>query len=443
MTTHKGFKRLVRERMARTGERYSTARRALLPHETTAGLTDDAGPGGVSPGIHPDTAALASVLARRLVSPLSGAPLSEAMILGIGGGLGAGYILWEFKAHGSPIITLGFRNQWQYPAIPGWLGKTLDRLAIPAELHETGGAVRARQTLDRLLAGGDPAIAFIDQQSIGTWGQPDSLAGRSGYPVVVTGRTADGAYLIDDRSRQPLVVPASVLATARGRIGSFKHRLIVPRPAAGGIAGDTLRSAIQDGLSDQVDHLRSSSDSFSLPTWRKWSRLLTDTRNAKAWPRVFADGRGLLGALLSIIEAVDDDIGAYGGNLRDLYADFLDEATTALDRPALAEAANRWRAIADLWRDLADAAIPVWLPGASEAVEAAEDLRAAVSDGEPGRGRADSAARALWAIRERPDGGALSADSRAELFAELGQRIGAIYAAEKDALEATAAASGR
>ncbi len=443
MTTHKGFKRLVRERMARTGERYSAARRALIPAETTAGSTGEAGPDGASPGIHPDSAALASVLAPRLVSPLTGAPLTEAMILGIGGGLGAGYILWEFKAHGSPTITLGFRNQWQYPAIPGWLGKTLDRLTIPAELHETSGAVGAAETLDRLLAGGDSAIAFIDQQSIGTWGQPESHAGRSGYPVVVTGRTADGAYLVDDRSRQPLMVPASVMASARGRIGSFKHRLVVPRPAAGGIDGETLRAAIQDGLTDQVEHLRSPSDSFSLPAWRKWSRLMTDTRNGKAWPRVFAGGLGLLGALVSIVEAVDGDIGSDGGNLRDLYADFLDEAAAALDRPALAEAGTRWRAIADLWEDLADAAIPAWLPGVSDAVEAAEELRAAVSVGEPGRGRAGTAARTLWSIRERPDDGALSADSQAELFAELGQRIGEIYAAEKDALEATATASGR
>ena len=30
MTTRKGFKRLVRDRMARTGERYAAARRALM-----------------------------------------------------------------------------------------------------------------------------------------------------------------------------------------------------------------------------------------------------------------------------------------------------------------------------------------------------------------------------------------------------------------------------
>ena len=37
------------------------------------------------------------------------------MVLGVGGGLGAGYILWEFEAHHTPTLVLGFRNQWQYP----------------------------------------------------------------------------------------------------------------------------------------------------------------------------------------------------------------------------------------------------------------------------------------------------------------------------------------
>ena len=43
----------------------------------------------------------------------------------------------------------------------------------------------------------------------------------------------------------------------------------------------------------QVEHLSDKSDSFSLPAWRKWARMTTDTRNKKGWPTVFADGRGI------------------------------------------------------------------------------------------------------------------------------------------------------
>lgn len=45
MTTQESFKRRVRERMSRTGERYAAARRSLLPEPPPS---DDAGPGWVS-----------------------------------------------------------------------------------------------------------------------------------------------------------------------------------------------------------------------------------------------------------------------------------------------------------------------------------------------------------------------------------------------------------
>ena len=143
MTTDKGFKQLVRARMAKTGERYAAARRAMLGE---AGAPAAEGTGEAS--FDPETAALTRVLADRgVTSPLTGRPLSEAMVLGIGGGLGAGYILWEFKHHDGPVPTLGFRNQWQYPS--AWTAKTLGRLGIEPDLHETGGAKGAREALDR------------------------------------------------------------------------------------------------------------------------------------------------------------------------------------------------------------------------------------------------------------------------------------------------------
>jgi hypothetical protein len=443
MTTDKGFKQLVRARMAKTGERYAAARRAMLGENDSLSERQSAG-GPREDRIHPETAALTRVLADRgATSPLTGQPLTEAMILGIGGGLGAGYILWEFKAYDRAILTLGFRNRWQYPAIPGWYGQTLDRLAIDADLHETGGAVGARASLDGIVADGRSVIAWVDQQGLGTWHQPESLSGYWGYPVVVVGRSDDGAYLVDDRGREPLVIDDATMATARGRIGSFKHRLIDPRPDPGSVPEQQLRAAIEAGLADQVEHLRSPSDSFSLPAWRKWSRLMTDTRAAKGWPRVFADGDGLFGALLSIVEMVDGRVGAEGGHLRDLYADFLDEVAAAGVAP-VGDAAAAWRAAGDLWEDLADAAVPPDLDGALDAVRQGELLHAAVMDGEPGRKRARDAASRLWAIRaEHAAATSLSEDRIAELFADLGARIAAIHRAEIEAVDATAAAIGR
>jgi hypothetical protein len=372
-----------------------------------------------------------------VVSPISGAPLSEALIHGIGGGVGAGYILWEFESHrgGGTVLVVAFSNQWQYPA--AWFTKTLERLTVPVEVHETGGAKRAREALDGVLEAGEPAIVFVEQQAIGTWGLPDGLSGHSGYPVVVTGRTADGSYLVDDRGTAPLVVGEAAMAAARARIGSFKHRLLHLQPSEP-LSGDRLRSAIEAGLDDQVAHLSTSSDSFGLPAWRKWARMLTDSRNAKGWPQVFAEGSGLFGALLSIVEGVDGGIGTAGGHLRELQGAFLDEAAAILDRPALADAAAAWRAAGDLWEDLADAAVPADLEGAAAAVEADEALHDAVMAGEVGRAAARKAAATVWATRGRYARSFPLPEARIrELFADLGERLDAIHAAETSAVEAT------
>lgn len=436
MTTRKGFKRLVRARMSKTGESYAAARRSLL------GDTESAVRDGAARRLHPDTSAVATALARTgATSPVTGRPFSEALVLVAGGGLGAGYILWEFKGADAPILTLGFRNRWQYPA--AWMATTLERLGTDHTVHETGSARAARTTLDAILDRGLPAIIAVDQQALGTWGQPAELFGYAGYPVLVTART-DGGYLVDDRGAEPFRLDAEVVAAARARIGSFKHRLVEIRPTLRPLPEDRLREALVTGLEAQVDHLRSTSDSFSLPAWRKWSRLLTDTRNAKAWPRVFATGDGLFGVLLSVIEEVDGGVGAYGGNLRELYAAGLRESAAILDRPGLLEAAFAWEASADLWEDLADAALPAELDGAGEAVDADEALHDAVMEGEPGRARASAAAGRVWAARRRyarefP----LPEDSIANLLADLGERLTAIHRAELEAVEATARAIGR
>ena len=446
MTTRKGFKRVVRDRMAKTGERYAAARRALMATEqppTAATQSPDA-TYAMRGGLHPETANLTNILAARgVTSPFTSRPLSEAMVLGIGGGLGAGYILWEFKSLGDPILTLGFRNQWQYPAIPGWYEKTAKRLEIPSDLHETGGARAAQQALDGVLAqrqARDRVRRPAAVRDVGPTGRPLRVLGLPGCSL-----RADRGRRVSRRSpgRAPLVVGADRMALARGRVGSFKHRLIVPNPTSGPLDAGVVRRAIRAGLDDQVTHLGEPSDSFSLPAWRKWSRLMTDTRNAKGWPKVFADGAGLFGALLSIVEGVDGEIGATGGHLRELYASFLDEAAAVIERPQLADAAVAWRVAADQWEDLADAAVPNGLDGGADAVEAAEALHDAVLEGEPGRDRTREAARTLWSIRGRyaTDFPLPAADIEA-LLADLGRRIGEIYETERDALAATARAMG-
>ena len=49
-----------------------------------------------------------------------------------------------------------------------------------------------------------------------------------------------------------------------------------------------------------VGYLGGRSDSFAVPAWHKWARMLVASGPAKSWPGVFADGAGLFAALLSV-----------------------------------------------------------------------------------------------------------------------------------------------
>ena len=145
-------------------------------------------------------------------------------------------------------------------------------------------------------------------------------------------------------------MPAERLATARARVGSYKHRLITIDPEQVDL---DLRPAVDEGLRLQVEHLSERSDSFSLQAWRKWARMTTDARNKKGWPTVFADGLGV-GSLRASIYAD----AAHGAHLRGLYADFLDEAAVLLERDALRDTAAAWREAAARWEPIVDTALP-------------------------------------------------------------------------------------
>jgi butirosin biosynthesis protein H-like/uncharacterized protein DUF4872 len=409
MTARKHLKARIRARMAETGERYVTARRHVVGVDDPPVVDHGYRLRG---GVHPDTAGVANVLAHHgVVCGHTGEPLSEAMVLGIGGGLGAGYILWEFESRGGAILVLGFRNRWQYP--DRWMKAVLERLAVPAAHLETGGARTAARQLDEALAAGRPALATIDLEGIGYWHLPPEMEGRGGYPVVVYASDGDAVH-VDDRFVGPRTVSREVLDSARGRVVSYRNRLCVIEPDRDELPVELLRDAVRAGLADAAEHLGSGSDSFGLPAWRKWARMMTGSA-AKAWPRVFASGRGLAGALLSTYEGIQP-VGSDGGHLRGLYADFLDEAAVLLEDPALSERAVAWRAAAAQWEALADLALP-----AGRLRELLAEVHGTVVEG----GDASGPAAELWELRR-----SLDVEPAADLFAAMAEMLEEIYEAE-------------
>jgi hypothetical protein len=281
------------------------------------------------------------------------------------------------------------------------------------------------------------ALAWVDMQLMGYRHMPPELRGYHGQPVVVYAIDDErGVALVDDRTRAPLTVGLAALADARAQIPSYKQRLLLLDPAAGAIGTDRLRDAVEAGLRACAAHLGGNSSSFQLPAWRKWARLMTDTRNAKAWPKVFADRTGLFGACLSIHGAV-----GRGRSLRGLYADFLDEAAALTGRTGLEPVATAYRELEEGWRELGELAAPADIAPFAEARRLSAERHWALAEGDAGQEAVAAAAGRYWALRgewaaEFP----LGDDEVAGLFERLHDQLEWLYRGEAGAAAALAGA---
>ena len=342
MPTDRDFKRLVRARMGRTGESYTTARSHLRPN---------GGPGRPGPlqGRHPDTAALTRLLAALGVTdPASGRPLSEAIVLGVAGGIGFAYFVFEYDDLAT--LYLGGRiNSYVQKLDP--TEAALARLGVPATVRRTTGPATAERHLRAALDQGRPVIATVDMARLRYRAVPDWLCGMTPQDVLVELR--DGQPLLWDLAPAPIPVTWAELAEARAGVRSAKHRLVVAEAPDGPVH---LAGAAAAGIADTwPGMLEPPMRNFGVPGLAKWAELLTAARDPKGWPALL-DAPGRQFQLLTWLYDWVETAGTGGGLFRAMYAEFLEEAAGPLGRPGLAELAGDYRELAAAWTALAEAA---------------------------------------------------------------------------------------
>ena len=380
-------------------------------------------------GAHPETASLTNVLAALGArAPHNGEPYSEALLFGIGGGLGAGYIMWEFQPHNTKILVIAFHNNWQYPT--RYYQNMCDRIGVTITMPETGSRKTAEKLLMDSLAAERPVVAWVDLGHMPYLHLPEVMKAHFGHIVAVCGSNGDD-MLIDDRASAPYRVPAAIFADARDRIVSYKNRLLLVE----NIGEADLQAAVREGIRACVEHLSSDSDSFSLPAIRKWGKMVTDGKNKKGWHVLFKDPRGLYFTLRSVYEGIALNVG--GGGLRDLYATFLEEAAGITGIDALNAVAAQYHTLAEQWRALAAAALP-------EAIAPLAETRALLDKRQAAIMRGGEAWRESAGITHQLD--AMSAEYNRNfpmddegirvLFEDLHERLMAIYEGEKAAIAA-------
>ena len=349
MTEHKHLKQLVRARMQKTGESYTTARRQLIRQ---GGSSTSSAKHHHFPGNIPATTALRDLLAQAgLRAPHTKAPFSEAMVFGLAGGIGAGMFAFHYaKANFSSFFVAG-RHSWHDHT--AWALGAAQRFGLTAVVRESSGVKPAETHLRELLEGGRPVMAWLDATKLPITG---------GMYSVTSVHAIDGAAgtaLLGDLAETLVPVPLPDLAAARAATKKDKNRLLALEPAS---KTPDLAKLVRGGIAACAQGLvKARTKNFTLAAFATWADRLDGSKAPDAWEKIFPAGPLLYTGLKSIAEFIEYN-GTGGGLCRPIFAEFLEEAGQALGDPRLAVLSERYAQLGRDWSALSEAALPDDVP---------------------------------------------------------------------------------
>lgn len=350
MTKQRSLKRLVRERMERTGESYTTAHRYITskrPRGREAGLLPSYPGAGFA--THRESA-----LSQRLLAA-AGLDLSEALVCGLGGGIGFMYAVFEYESMPYPLLTF----VTQHHPRP-WLEEVADNLGLELSTVTSSSAGAALKKLDAALNEGKPALLTVGKAGLPWFADLSEMEAYDPYTIVVAGK-GDGEYLVDDCSEAAERISADALskAWALHKKGKFAVRTIsVPEVGARQVS-DALRSALATTSAHMTGPVLGNAFdvNFGLSGIRKWAGEVSDARTKKGWSARFGEAEAFRYAMDRVSECFTVAYGSPGAT-RPLYAEFLAEAheVAAVDLAPAAEAAAASGALWEAVVAVADAA---------------------------------------------------------------------------------------
>ncbi len=434
MTVRKHFKQLVRERMKKTGESYTSARRQLL--SDSAIKPSDPRARWHLPGCGPATTAMRVLLAAAGVkNPHTGEPFTEAMLFGIVGGVGIGVAAFHYAKENFSSFFIAGRHLWFDDL--AYLHTALGRNGIKPTIRESGGAKAAEKQLREALESG-PCIAWVDMAHLPHRALPAMWSG-GGYHVITVYKIEDDHALIGDLTDEPVSISLADLAVARARIVKQKHRLLsippsegcsdLPRLVKGGFA------ACHKGLT-----MKGGKGPYAMSTLdalRKWADRLHGSKDKDSWERIFPPGINLWRGLTSIHLFIEN-YGTGGGLCRPMMSDFLIEAGESLKDARITKLGDQYAELGRGWSALADAALPDSVPLLKEA----KDLHNRYAELFTAGGGIDEK-KHVWSrldelAQEAKTRFPLSDKECADLRARLQERVRALLTVEEDALAAMA-----
>ena len=265
----------------------------------------------------------------------AGAPLSEPMVFGIGGGMFFGYL--DTSSFAFPMIVT--RTE------PGKIRKKIQkRLGADFKSHTFRNQEKAEAVLDGLIARDIPTAVQVDMFYMDYI--PEYMRAHfNGHYVTVLGRQGD-TYRVSD-VYYPRISTVSAASMRRGRFagGQLAPRgfLFYPRKIK---ALDDLRKPIIAGIKEACFNM------IRLPIPFLGVRGIRHfAHKVVGWPKLARDEDHLSHEIM-MINVTLEDRGTGGAGFRFMYATFLQQASEALDSPALAEHSREMMGIGDRWREI-------------------------------------------------------------------------------------------
>ncbi|MFX1509267.1 MAG: DUF4872 domain-containing protein [Promethearchaeota archaeon] len=410
-----------------------------------------------------------------IVAPHSKEAYTEALLMGIGGGLGAEYATWAFMGIDPTRprknkLYLRFHHVKNYieKKEETFIQKIAKRIGAQLTVKETASRERADQFLFDSLMAGNPIIVQLsiwqsiysrqvvsDRYHANPKLFPQLLYDEfvlflpyyslpypwiSGHLATVYGINEDTKQVyLSDYSNQPVTISVQQLTDSRSIIKGWKNAAFSLSPPK---SAPDLKKAIRQGITDCVKSLLHDKTVISgahlrTKAWHAIANSISNFSEKTGWLTLFSEPWQLFDTLTRIHAQIAFH-NSDGGALRSSYADFLEEASEILKKPNLKPIAHRFSDIGIMWDEIGTTALNDDIPELLHARQTALNWHNTFKvHGDTKSTILAALSKDLQSIRsEFSEELPLTHRELTTLFEELGARFHEVYEAETTALHA-------
>jgi hypothetical protein len=304
-------------------------------------------------GLHPDSAVLCQALeAVGVKSPHTGKPLTESLVFGLAGGVGAGYSFCPTTtAQKFSGVAIAGRHLAQVTNT-SWFEGALKRLGLKYEITRATTPGLALKNLKEGLEQGGPIIVLCGLDTLPWYHEAADGGDLFMYSLLVHEIGKDEA-VVTDWAGVVHELPLKLLSKARNRISNQKNATIRIEP----MEHTDLGPAVIESVAACVNGLDTpKTKTYSYQGWSQWAQLMTAQKNKKGWPAAFPGGN-LFRPLRDVFCSIET-VGTGGGLFRLLYSRFMHEASFITGLRSFSSVASSYRSLGESWAALAEFCLP-------------------------------------------------------------------------------------